>query len=112
MQLEEYFEFEPTGGIRIKGHRIWIEHVLYEYIYNARTPEEIAKECFDTLTLDKIYATILFYLRDKEKIGQYMVDWMEGDRKAHEEFRRTHPEFVEKMRRLKEEMAKKKPLSI
>ena len=39
MQLEDYFDFLAPDDIRIKGHRIGIETVLYEYIYHAQTPE-------------------------------------------------------------------------
>ena len=36
--------------IRIRGHRIGIESVLYEYLYRSQTPDEIAHrywECMD-----------------------------------------------------------------
>ncbi|NEO76071.1 MAG: hypothetical protein F6J99_07355 [Moorea sp. SIO4G3] len=33
MQLEEYFNFLAPDDIRIKGHRIGIETVLYEYLF-------------------------------------------------------------------------------
>ena len=42
MQLEDYFDFLDPNDIRIKGHRIGIESVLYEYIHHSRTPEQIA----------------------------------------------------------------------
>lgn len=35
MQLEDYFDFFDNGEIRVKGHRIGIEDILYEYIHNA-----------------------------------------------------------------------------
>ena len=38
MLLEEYFDFLSENEIRLKGHRIGIEDVLYEYIYNELTP--------------------------------------------------------------------------
>ena len=43
MQLEDYFDFLAPDDIRIKGHRIGIEFVLYEYIYHGQTPEELAR---------------------------------------------------------------------
>ncbi len=39
MGLNEYFDFLAPDDIRIKGHRIGIETVLYEYLYRERTPE-------------------------------------------------------------------------
>jgi uncharacterized protein (DUF433 family) len=76
MQIEDYFDFLEPNDIRLKGHRIGIESILYEYIHNAQTPEEILT-CFPTLTLEKVYATILYYLQNKEEIDRYLADWLE-----------------------------------
>jgi hypothetical protein len=56
MQIQDYFNFLAPDDIRIKGSRIGIESVLYEYIYRAKTPEEIAQQ-FETITLEDVYAT-------------------------------------------------------
>ena len=58
MKLEDYFVFLADDDIRLKGSRIGIESVLYEYIYRAQTAENIA-ERFPTLKLEQIYATLL-----------------------------------------------------
>ncbi len=77
-RLEDYFDFSSPDEIRIQGHRIWIEHVLYEYIHRSRTAEQIAQH-FETLTLDEIYATILYYLRNKEAVsGTFSESWGSG----------------------------------
>lgn len=73
MQLEEYFDFQRPDDIRIKGTRVGIENVLYEYIYRSRTPEQIV-DCFSTLTLEQVYATILYYLHNKEAVSKYITD--------------------------------------
>jgi hypothetical protein len=41
MALNAYFDFLATDDIRIKGHRIGIETVLFEYLHRERTAEEI-----------------------------------------------------------------------
>jgi uncharacterized protein (DUF433 family) len=81
MQLEDYFDFLTPDDIRIRGHRIGIESVLYEYIHRAQTPEEIARE-FDSLTLHEIYATILYYLRNREAVSDYLTRWLEHGHRA------------------------------
>ena len=58
MQLEDYFDFQRPDDIRVKGHRIGIENVLYEYIHRAQTPEEIVRT-YPTLTLEQVYASLL-----------------------------------------------------
>jgi uncharacterized protein (DUF433 family) len=76
MLLEDYFDFLAPDDIRLKGHRIGIETILYEYLYRSQTAEEIAKT-YTTLTLKEVYATILYYLSNQEKISKYIADWLE-----------------------------------
>ena len=76
MQLEDYFDFLSADDIRIKGTRIGIETILYDYIHRARTPEEIA-QTYPSLSLEQVYATILYYLHNKEAVSQYVADWLE-----------------------------------
>lgn len=106
MQLEDYFDFLAPDDIRIKGHRIGIETILYDYIHRARTPEQIQGD-YSTLTLEQVYATILYYLHNKEAVSRYLADWLEYCRTSRERHRREHAEWYERMRRLKTEGAAK-----
>lgn len=73
MQLEDYFEFdEQTGAIRIKGHRVWLEHVV-ERFKKGYEPKRIHEE-LDTLSLEEIYAAILYYLHNTEAVERYLAD--------------------------------------
>jgi uncharacterized protein (DUF433 family) len=72
VHLEDYFEIIEPGAIRIKGHRIGIEHVVERY-KNGLSPEQIAQD-FPGLNLEKIYATITYYLHHKAEIDAYIVD--------------------------------------
>jgi uncharacterized protein (DUF433 family) len=99
MQLEDYFLFLRDDDIRIKGHRIGIEHVLYEYIHRAQTPEEIQQR-FPTPTLEEVYATILYYLHNREKVDKYLADWLEWGEAARRK-QRSDPKFIEKAQRFK-----------
>jgi uncharacterized protein (DUF433 family) len=86
MQLESYFNFLAPDDIRIQGTRIGIETILYEYIYKSRTAEEIQKTYY-SLTLEQVYATILYYLHNKEAVSLYIAEWLEfahQQRKAQE----------------------------
>jgi uncharacterized protein (DUF433 family) len=76
MLVEDYFDFLTPDDIRIKGSRIGIESVLYEYIHRSRTPEQIAAQ-FDSLTLEQVYATILYYLHNRQAIDAYVAAWLE-----------------------------------
>ncbi|MEG4572342.1 DUF433 domain-containing protein [Microcoleus sp. N3A4] len=76
MQLEDYFDFLAPNDIRIKGTRVGIETVLYDFIHRKRTPEEIAQS-YRTLTLEQVYVTIVYYLHNQETVSKYLADWME-----------------------------------
>jgi uncharacterized protein (DUF433 family) len=102
MQLEDYFNILAPNDIRLKGSRIGIETILYEYIYRARTPEEIAK-IYTTLSLEQVYATILYYLHHQETISNYMADWLEWGQKMRQEQRQNPSPVVSKLMQLKAE---------
>lgn len=70
MLLEDYFEFLNPDDIRIKGHRIGIDNVI-EYYLQGCTPEQI-QEHFPTLILEQIYATITYYLHNKDEVNAYL----------------------------------------
>ena len=99
MQLEDYFEFLGPNEIKIKNHRIWIEHVLEEYLYRDMTLEELVQR-FDTLTKEEILAVLLYYHHNKEAMDKYMAQHFEYCRRAREEDMKRRPEFYEKMSRL------------
>jgi uncharacterized protein (DUF433 family) len=103
VQLKDYFDFQTPDDIRIKGSRIGIESVLYEYIHNARTAEEI-KQRFYTITLEQVYATILYYLHDPETVGAYLASHLEYCRKARSEYDRDPPPGVERLRKIAEQL--------
>lgn len=76
MHLEDYFTFLAPNDIRLKGTRVGIETILYDFIHRNRTPAEIA-HAYPSVTLEQVYATILYYLHNKEAISQYVADWLE-----------------------------------
>jgi uncharacterized protein (DUF433 family) len=100
MQLEDYFNFLAPDDIRLKGSRIGIETILYEYIYRALTPEEIA-QMFPSITIEQVYATILYYHHEKEKVSQYIAEWLEWSHKMREEQRKNPHPGVKKLMELK-----------
>lgn len=102
MRLEDYFNFLAPDDIRLKGTRIGIETILFDHLFRDKSPEEIANT-YTSLTLEQVYATILYYLHHKEAVEVYMTDWLEwGDRMRAEQQRNPRP-IVEKLRKLKAE---------
>ena len=100
MQLENYFDFLAPDDIRVKGSRIGIESILYEYIYREQSPDAI-KDRFPSLTLEQIYATILYYLHNQEEIEAYMSDWLTWSKRVRSEQNLNPPPVVVRLRALK-----------
>ncbi|MBD2773421.1 DUF433 domain-containing protein [Iningainema tapete] len=102
MQLEDYFSFLAPDDIRIKGSRIGIETILYEYIYRSRTPEEIA-QTYTSITLEQVYATILYYLHNKDAVSNYIADWLEwGHQQRKAQAMNPSPAII-RLRKIKQE---------
>ncbi|HAX74356.1 MAG TPA: hypothetical protein DCY88_00590 [Cyanobacteria bacterium UBA11372] len=102
MQLEDYFDFLAPKDIRIKGTRVGIESILYEYIHRKLSPEEIVPK-FRTVTLEQVYATILYYLHNKESVGKYFADWLEW---SHQQWKNQQMNPDPAIVRLRERIAK------
>ena len=107
MQIEDYFDFQRPDDIRIKGTRVGIETILYDFIHRKRTPEEIAQS-YRSLNLEQVYATILYYLHNKEAVSKYIADWLEHGHRAREEQKRNPPPVVQKLMKLKAEREARK----
>lgn len=69
MQLEDCFDVQGLDVIRIKGHRIGLEHVIERY-HEGYSAEEIGQE-FPGLEL--IYAAITYYLLNRAELDAYVA---------------------------------------
>ena len=97
MELENYFDFIQEDVIRIKGNRIDIEIVLEDYL-NGASPEEILLR-YPTLSLEKIHATILYYLAKKEEVEAYLERVRRLDVEASQEQQRNPSPFIVELRK-------------
>ncbi len=102
MQLEEYFEQLAPDDIRLKGTRVGIESILYEFIHREQPPELILKR-FPSLTLEQVYATILYYLHNKTTIEAYMTEWLAFGQRMRAEQTKNPPPVVARLRQLKQQ---------
>jgi uncharacterized protein (DUF433 family) len=110
MQLEDYFEFLAPDDIRIKGTRIGIETVLYEYLHRGQTPEAISNS-FPSLRLELVYATILYFLHKKEEVSTYVSAWLEFSQQAQLEQDRSPTAAASRLQQLKAEREAGAPLA-
>lgn len=103
MQLEDYFNFLRPDDIRVKGTRIGIETILYDFIHRSRTPEQILQS-YPSLTLEQIYATITYYLHNKEAVSTYLADWLEWNHQQWKAQELNPPQGIIRLRKLKSEL--------
>jgi uncharacterized protein (DUF433 family) len=95
MQLEDYFDFLAPNDIRLKGTRVGIEGILYDYIHRGWSPEQIEETYRPALTLEQVYATITYYLHKKEEVSKYLTEWIEwGDRMRAEQAKNPTPAML------------------
>ncbi|ETR66677.1 MAG: hypothetical protein OMM_12487 [Candidatus Magnetoglobus multicellularis str. Araruama] len=99
VNINEYFDFFNDDDIRIKGTRVGIETVLDDYL-NATSPEEIAVR-YPVLTLEQVYATITFYLRNQNEIEQYINRWREYAEKAWLQQKQNPSPAIQRLIKLK-----------
>jgi len=102
MQLEDYFDFLALNDIRLKGTRVGIETILYDFIYRSRSPEAIARS-YPSLMLEQVYATITYYLHKKEKVTTYLTEWLEHGKKMRAEQVLNPTPTMLRLRRIKAE---------
>ena len=96
MELENYLEFIGEHTIRIAGTRVGIETVLRDYREGA-SPEEIILR-YPTLSLEQVYATITYYLANREKVDTYLEQVRRQQEEAFNEQQRQPNEFVRSLR--------------
>jgi uncharacterized protein (DUF433 family) len=99
MQLEEYFNFLAPNDIRVKGTRVGIETILYDFIHRSRSPQDIVTS-YPSLTLEQVYATVTYYLHNKDQVNIYLADWLENARQRREEQNRNPSPAIQKLRRI------------
>lgn len=104
MELEHYFDFLSKDDIRVKRTRVGIETILEDY-FNGSSPEEIAMR-YRSVSLEQVYATITYYLHNRNEVDTYLNAWRENAEQAWQAHQRNVPDVTKRLRQLKQERAK------
>ena len=99
MELANAFEFINPETIRIKGTRVGIEIVIEKFLDGAN-PKEIQWH-YPHLTLKQIYATITYYLYNKDAIDAYVEAGHKRVESAYEAQRKNPPPGVKRLMKIK-----------
>lgn len=108
-KLEDYFEFMSPDDIRLKGHRIGIDDVL-DYYLEGYTPEEILA-ALPTLNLEKIHATITYYLHNRAQIDAYLLRLAKWREQRYQEWAANPSLLVQRLRALQAHRAREQESS-
>jgi len=109
MKIEDYFDFLTSDDIRIKGTRIGIESVLYDFIHRSHSPETIANS-YPSLGREQVYATITHYLHNEEEVSAYLTRWIEhGQKMRAQQARNPTPNMLRLRQVRKEREAQRAP---
>lgn len=71
LPVNEYLEIVSDDDIRVKGHRIGLEHIVQRY-HEGYSPEQIAQD-FPGLELKAIYVIIGYYLHNQGEVDAYVA---------------------------------------
>ena len=86
----------PQGSWRIAGTRISLDSVVYSFCEGA-TPEEICQD-FPGLSLAQVYATIAYYLNNREQVDSYLQDVQQSAEDLQQELETRHRDFLRDLR--------------
>ena len=87
IRVDDLFEVWGTDDVRLRGHRIGIEHIVVRY-REGYSAEEIAG-AYPGLDLKTIYTLIAYYLHNQAEIDGYMRGLEVSARAARDEWTRT-----------------------
>jgi uncharacterized protein (DUF433 family) len=70
MQLTDYLDIQAPDVIRLKGHRLGLEHIVERY-QEGYTPEQMALE-YPGVSLEQLYGVIAYYLHHQAEVDAYI----------------------------------------
>lgn len=71
MRLEDYIDFVGPYSMRVAGHRIGIETILFDYLEEGLGAEEIVWR-YPTLLREEVHGVLAYYWHNKTEVDQYL----------------------------------------
>ena len=98
-----YAQKTAEGGWRVADSRVSLDSVVCAY-WEGKSPEAIAEE-FPTLSAEQVYGAIAFYLRNRQKIDDYLAQQNEKWQQLSKESNTQHGPLLERMRKRRQSNA-------
>jgi uncharacterized protein (DUF433 family) len=89
ISVDDYLEIVGPDIIRVKGHRIGLEHIV-EHYQEGYSPEQIAQD-FPGVGLPAIYTIIAYYLHNQGRVDAYLVRVNARAEAAYQEWAASPP---------------------
>ncbi len=99
VRLEDYFDFLAPNDIRVKGTRVGIETILFDYLDLGLFAEQIATR-YRTLSLEQVYATLTYYWHNREQVEAYLRSVEEETERQRREQDRHPSPAVQRLREM------------
>ena len=90
----DYIE-QRDGGYQIKGSRVSLDSIVYAFL--SGQPAESIAQSFPVLSLREVYGAIAFYLKNRERIDDYLAEARADFQAARQASRDADPAFYQKL---------------
>jgi len=94
MEKSPYIEREAEG-YRVVGTRVSLDSIIHAFL-DGQAPESIA-DAFPTISLEKVYGAITFYLANRSEIDAYLEQGRAAFEHRAAEARKADPSFYRKL---------------
>ena len=97
--LDHSLGFGPSNGLIMGTRSGDIDHALIFYLVKEAgyTPEEILKE-LPSLNLEKIYATITYYLHNRSQLDFYLLQLINHRKEKYQEFVKNPSPLIQRLK--------------
>ncbi len=99
IKIDNYLEVVSPNTIRLKEHRIGLEHIVERYL-EGYTPEQMAQD-FPGVSLVQIYAVITYYLQHRPQVDAYLTELNKQAETAYQTWLNNPSPAMLKIRQLK-----------
>jgi uncharacterized protein (DUF433 family) len=94
--MEKQYVEEREQGYWLAGTRVSLDSIVLAF-QQGFSPETIAAECFPTLTLERVYGAITYYLAHRAEVDEYLKHAGAEFEALRQATRRADPQFCEKL---------------
>lgn len=94
--MDNAYVEKRDGGYWIAGSRVSLDSIVRGFL-DGLSPETIAAECFPTLSLERIYGAIAYYLAHRTDVDAYLTRADAEFEALRQTTREADPQFYSKL---------------